>query len=392
MMTTLNERGAHPVSKAKVEIYKVMQKKELNRFIDFPHDLYADDPCYVPEIRMAIAEMLDPNKNPFFEHSSADLFLAYKAGKVVGRIAAIRNNNYNKFHQSNVGFFGFFDVIDDYAVAEALLKKAFKWNKEQGFSAVLGPVNFTTNDTAGLLVEGFSMPPSVQMTYNKPYYVDFVERYGLKKEMDMHAYWIPTAEADNKSVRLAERLKERLTRRGVSFRLINLKNFKEEAKKIKAVYTAAWEKSWGFVPPTDKEFEYMAEGLKMILDERYCYIAEAEGKVVGFAVGLPNINEILIKNKRGRLFPFGWFRLLWGKKKVTSLRIILLGVVEEFRKSGLEAVFFADFIQNAKKNGLRGGEASWILESNKMMQTAAQKLNGKPYKTYRIYSKGTGIK
>jgi GNAT superfamily N-acetyltransferase len=371
----------------KCNIIKVDNSKLTKKFIDFPHDLHKDDPNYVPQIYLAVKEILDKKKNAFFQHSEADLFLALDKDKVVGRIAAINNRNYNKYHESNIGFFGFFDVIEDYEVAKNLLDTAYNWCKEKGFNQIHGPTNFTTNDTAGLLVEGFDSPPVVEMTYNQPYYKSFIENYGFTKEMDLFAYYIGTKTVSEKYLNISTVLQERLEKRGISFRMVDLKNFKKEAALIKEVYRSAWEKNWGFVPPTDAEFDQLADGLKLILDPRYNFVAEHNGKMIGFAVGLPNINEILINLKRGRLFPFGIFKLLLGKKKTKVLRIVLLGVFEEYRSMGVAAVFFANFIKAARANGLDGGEASWVLENNDMMVRGAENLNGEKYKTYRIYSK-----
>ncbi|MBK7789743.1 MAG: hypothetical protein IPJ54_14455 [Saprospiraceae bacterium] len=370
-----------------VKIRKVETKADTKAFIDFPHDLYKNDPNYVPELYLAVSEHLNEKKNPFFKHSTVELYLAERQGKVVGRIAGVINNNYNSFHDCNVGFFGFFDCIDDQEVAFALLGQAESYVKSNGKSSILGPTNFNTNDTAGLLVDGFDSPPVVQMTYNAPYYKTHVEAFGFKKDMDLFAFWIPTKGVNEKSLQLTERLKERLANKGITFRNLKMKNFKKEVENVRDIYRSAWEKNWGFVPPTNEEFDFLAEGLKLVLDERYAYIAEEKGKMVAFAVGLPNINEIAIKMKRGRLLPFGIFKLLFGKKKVKSVRVVLLGVKEEYRKIGIEAVFYASFIRTAQENGLLGGEASWILESNQMMVQGAENLNGKKYKTYRIYTK-----
>lgn len=370
-----------------VEIVRIEHGKSVKTFIDFPHLLYKDDPNYVPEIYIAVEEILNRNKNPFFDHSEAEYFIAWKGEKMAGRIAAVLNRSYNDYHQSNVGFFGFFDTIDDVEVSAMLLSTVEKWCKDKGLDAVLGPANFTTNETAGLLVEGFHEPPIIQMTYNKPYYSEHLERAGYNKEMDLHAYWIPTNEVSEKSLRLSHLLKERLDRRGITFRSIKMKNFKHEIQDVKEVYRSAWQSNWGFVPPTDREFDHLAQGLKMIIDDRYVYIAEEKGKMVGFAVGLPNINETVINIKKGRLLPFGIFKLLFGKRKVKKVRIALLGVLEEYRKLGIEAVFFANFIQAARQYNLIGGEASWVLENNEMMVKAAENLNGKKYKVYRIYKK-----
>ncbi|MFT4534217.1 MAG: GNAT superfamily N-acetyltransferase [Saprospiraceae bacterium] len=369
-------------------ISKVTNKKDKKDFINFPHDLYSGDKNYVPELYLNISEVLSEKKNPFFKHSRAELFLAKdNLGKTVGRIAAIQDNNYNEHHDSNIGFFGFFDVINDYTVAKQLLDTANDWVKANGAVQILGPTNFTTNDTAGVLVDGFDSPPTVMMTYNKPYYSELLERYGYAKEMDLFAYLIPTDEVNEKSLRLATMLQERLKRKGITIRTSTKGSKKSDIQKIKPVYLAAWEKNWGFVPPTDAEFDHLAEGLNLLLDLRYVYLAEHEGKLIGFGVALPDINEITKDFNKGKLLPFNIIKLLTRKSKVSLIRIILLGVLEDYRKLGIEAIFFANYIKAAKENNLRAGEASWILESNTMMVQAAEKLNGKRYKTYRIFSK-----
>lgn len=371
-----------------VNISKVKTKSDKKSFIDFPHELYKADPNYVPELYLNISEVLSEKKNPFFSHSEAELFLAKDPqGKIVGRIAAILDNNYNEYHQSNVGFFGFFDVIEDFTVASALLDTALEWVQAKGVERILGPTNFTTNDTAGMLIEGYDTPPTVMMTYNKPYYNDFVTQYGFGKEMDLFAYYIPTDGVNEKSLRLATMLQERLKRKGITIRTSTKKTKKKDIVKIKEVYLKAWEKNWGFVPPTDEEYNHLAEGLNLLLDMRYVYLAEEKGKLIGFGVALPDINEITKGFNKGRLLPFNFIKLLLRKSKVSLIRIILLGILEDYRKMGIEAVFFANYIKAAKENNLRAGEASWILESNTMMVQAAEKLNGQRYKTYRIYSK-----
>lgn len=371
-----------------LNISKVESKSDVKRFINFPHKLYKADPNYVPELYLNISEVLSKKKNPFFKHSKAELFLATDVnGQIVGRIAAILDNNYNKYHDSNVGFFGFFDVIEDYNVASQLFDTALEWVKEKGVDRILGPTNFTTNDTAGMLIDGYDSPPTAMMTYNKPYYNEFVSRYGFGKEMDLFAYYIPTDGVNEKSLRLAQMLQERLLRKGITIRTSTKKTKKSDIVKIKDVYLKAWEKNWGFVPPTDEEYDHLAEGLNMLLDLRYVYLAEDKGNLIGFGVAIPDINEITKNFNKGRLFPFNIFKLLFGKSKVSKIRIILLGVLEDYRKMGIGAIFFANYIKAAKENKLTGGEASWILENNTEMVQAAEKLNGQRYKTYRIYSK-----
>ncbi|MEZ4911612.1 MAG: hypothetical protein R2774_12215 [Saprospiraceae bacterium] len=368
-----------------ITVAEVVTDKQLSTFIDFPHALYEGDEYYVPEIFMGQKDMFNPKKYPFHKYGKARYFLAYKDDKVVGRIAAINNPNYNTHFNTKVGFWGFMDMIQDQNVCNALLDKVKEFAISNGCDSIMGPTNFTTNETAGVLVEGFDNPPKIMMTYNKPYYKDLLEQYGLRKEMDLYAYMIYTDKVSEKSIALSKSIEERLTKKGITIRNINLKDINNETEKVKQIYNHAWEENWGFVPFTDAEFEYLKNDLKMILDPKFAYIAEKDGKPIGFSLTLPNINEILIKNKKGRLFPFGLFRLLLGKNKTKTVRIMAMGVIEEFRKIGIEAVFFAKTIQEAKARKLVGGEASWVLENNIPMRKSAEHLNGEKYKTYRLY-------
>lgn len=368
-----------------IDIREVSFGNGIEDFINFPHDLYAGDPYYVPEIFMGQKDMMNPKKFPFHKYGKVKYFLAFKNGKTAGRIAAIHNPHYNEHHHSNVGFFGFMDFIEDQEVVNALLDKAKSYALENGHIQLMGPTNFTTNETAGTLVEGFEDSPKIMMTYNKPYYGKMLEQWGLHKEMDLFAYMIPTDKASEKALRIAAALETRLAEKGITVRNIRMKDIDQEAKRIQKVYNAAWERNWGFVPFTDDEFDYLKQDLKMILDPSFAFIAEKDGETIGFGITLPNINEILIKNKRGKLFPFGIFRLLFGKNKCRYVRVLALGVLAPYRKMGIEAIFFARNIAEARKKGLLGGEASWILENNEAMVAAARNLNGEKYKTYRLY-------
>lgn len=361
--------------------------KELKSFIDFPHELYKSDPNYVPELYVAQRDLLTPGKHPFHDHSKVQLFLASEGGVTTGRIGAILNNNHNAFSNSSDGFFGFFDCINDQETADMLIAAAEKWLKENGANTIIGPENFSTNETLGLLVEGFDSPPVVMMPYNAPYYRDLLEKAGFKKKIDLLAYDVPYDTHNDRSVKLLNTLEERLRRRNIVIRKISMKNFWEDAKKARDVYNQAWGDNMGFVPMTEKEFHHMAKDLKMILNPDFCLIAEQEGKFVGFALGVPDINQIQIKIKRGRLLPFGIFKLLTGMKKIDRLRVMILGVVDGYRKSGIEACLYGTIIKNARKNNIKGAECSWMLEDNYLMNNAIEQINGVVYKKYRIFEK-----
>lgn len=370
-----------------VEIVSVLTNKQLAQFIDFPHDLYAGDANYVPELYLGQQDLLSKNKHPFYKHSSAQPFLALRDGQIVGRIMAIWNVNHNNFNQVSEGQFGFFECEDDYEVAEKLLEAAANWVKNHGGQRIVGPINLTTNDTCGLLVEGFDLPPMVMMPYNPPHYMNLIESVGFTKKVDLRAYLVTPETANQRSVLLLDRLEDRLKRSGIILRQINLKNFASESKKIKAVYNKAWDKNLGFVPMTDEEFDYTAKELKMIVDPKFCIIAEKGDEIVGFALGVPNINEILIRIKKGRLLPFGIFKLLFGLKKIKTIRVLMLGVLEGYRKLGIEACLYGRIIKNAIPAGIEGAECSWMLDDNYMMNHAIEQINADFYKRYRLYEK-----
>jgi len=368
-----------------LNIKRVVTQKELKNFIDFPHKLYNSDINYVPELYVSQRWLLNKQKNPFFKHSQADYFIATQNNKTVGRIAAIQNNNYIEFTGEKVGFFGFFDVIDDYKVAEALFDTAKQWLCERGLTKMLGPENFSTNDTCGMLIEGFDTPPCIMMTHNTRYMPEFADQYGFRKKMDLFAYWIDRSKVPEKINTFSKKLEERLKTKGIVIRPINMKDFDNEIIKIKSIYNSAWEKNWGFVPMTEEEFDHLGKDLKMIADPDFVYLAEHDGKPVGFACTIPNMNQALIKIKNGRLFPFGLLKLLYFKRKIDTVMVLTLGIIESYRKLGIEACFYAKGIETSIKKGIKGGEASWILESNTLMNRALQNLNAVVYKTYRIY-------
>ncbi len=369
-----------------IEIKPVYSKRELASFIDFPHDLYKDDPNYVPELFIAQKDLL--TTHPFHKHSSLQPFLAYNSGKIVGRIAAILNNAHNSFNKVNDGFFGFFDCVNNQETANALFETAGRWLREKGADQkFIGPVNFSTNETCGLLIEGFGSPPVLMNTYNFPYYAELIEKAGFKKQVDLIAWHWDGQNYDDKSVRLLDALQERLKRNNIVIRKVSLKNFKEETAKLREVYNSAWDQNTGFVPLNDEEFEHLAKDLKLILDPDFALVAEQNGKVVAFGLALPNFNEVLIKVKRGRLLPTGIFTILLNKSKIKSIRIYALGVIDGYRKMGIEACLYGTIIREYKRKGFTHAEAGWTLENNDLINNAIIAIKGDPYKKYRIYEK-----
>lgn len=368
-----------------IKLITVKTKKQLKQFIDYPHELFKDDPNYVPELFIAQKDMLTKGNHPSHAHIDFQLFMVTENDRIIGRIAGIYNSNHNSFTGNKDGFFGFFDVENNYGAAKKLLNAAADYLSAYDVDKIIGPVNFSTNDPAGLLIEGFDKPPSIMMTYSKPYYQEILERYGYGERMDLLAYWFGTDYIPDRVKALADNIESRLKRNGVTIRSINLKDFKNEVNKIREIYNRAWDKNWGFVPMTDAEFDYVAKDMKLAMDKDFVLVAEKEGKVVGFTLTMPNLNEVLIDVKKGRLLPTGIFKLLFNRKKIKSLRIITLGVLEEYRTLGIEVCFYVRLARSAHEKGYIGGEASWILENNEMMNRGLKNIKGEIYKKYRLY-------
>ena len=369
-----------------LRIKKVDGRKSFNQFLSFPYELYKDDYNYAPELRIAQRDILDRKKNPFYKHANAEYFIAIdETNKVVGRVAAITNDRYVEHWNENYGFFGFFECVNDQEVANALFDNALDWLHEHGVDGLYGPMNPSTNDQCGTLIEGFDTPPYSMMIHNKDYYQTLIDNYGFSKKMDLLCYHLIRNDVPQKMLDLAKKIEERLSKKGIIIRKVNFKDIKNETKRIHHIYNKAWEKNWGFVPMTPLEFEKLVKELKMVTTHDLVYIVENNGEPIAFVACLPNLNEITIKIRNGRLLPFNIFKLIGFKKKVKSVRVLTLGLIEKYRKTGIDACLYAKSYESAKKMGYEEAEGSWILENNVMMNRALQNIGGKVYKKYRIY-------
>jgi len=365
-----------------IEIVAADNPKALKEFVKLPYRIYRDDPHWVAPLEIAVKELLDRAKHPFYAGAEAEFFLARQDGQVVGRVAAILNKAHNRFHGENAGFFGFFESVNDPAVAEALLDRARRWVFDRGAKFLRGPVNPSTNYECAMLIDGFDSDPMVMMTYNPRYYPALMDRVGLGKAKDLYAYLSNANTIDmNKIGRVGDRA---IAANGVKVRPIDMKNFDADVDRVWDVYNLAWERNWGFIPMSKEEWHLQAKEMKQILKPELVLIGEVEGRVVGFALALPDINQAL-KPARGRLLPAGIVKILYYQRLVKSVRVIALGVVGEYRASGLAAGFYATLVRNARKLGYGDCEMSWILEDNVLMNRSLEAMGAKRYKTYRIY-------
>ena len=356
------------------------------KFIKFPWKIYKNNPNWVPPLIFDVKNNLDTKKNPFYTHSKIELFLAYREGEICGRIGAMVNDNHNKFHEDKVGFFGFYECINDKEISKALFDAARVFLISEGKNIMRGPVNPSTNDEVGVLVDGFNLPPVILTTYNPEYYNALLEDYGFKKAMNLFAYQLTDALIKDKArMDKLERVSQVvLKRENLKIRKINLKDFDKEINILHEIYNKAWEKNWGFVPMTKEEFIHVGKMLKAIVDTDLVYIAESEGKPVAFSLTFPDFNEVFIK-MNGRLFPFGVIKFLLNKNKIKGIRVFAMGIIKEFQKKGIEAVFIRNTIIEAIGKGYQKADISWVLEDNLPMVQTAVNLGADQYKTYRLY-------
>ena len=362
-------------------IKEVKDKKNFLKFIKLPFSLYRDNPYWVPPLISEMKGLLS-EKNPFFEHADVKLFLAIKEDRPVGRIAAIVDKNYIDFQKEKIGFFGFFECIEDYEVAEGLYFQARDWLKEKGMESMLGPMNPSTNDECGFLLEGFDSSPMLMMSYTHKYYLDYAERFGLKKRKDLFAYYRYIKDSlPEKLLRVLERIRKN---KRIEVRPVNLKNLKKDTPLIKDVYNAAWAKNFGFVPFTDKEFDLMVKRLKPLAIAGFIPLAFVDGEIAGVGLGVPDYNQVL-KRLGGRLGPIEIVKLLWYSRKIKDVRVILIGVKSEYRKMGIDALLYWEIFKEAEKRKYIRGELSWILEDNYLINRAAQMWGANLYKKYRLY-------
>jgi hypothetical protein len=378
------------MSEAVLCIEPVTTQRELEAFIRFQFHLYRDDPYWVPPLLSERRDHFSTKKNPFFEHAAAQLWVAKRGDEIVGRIAAIDDEMHRQVWNDNLGFFGEFETINDQAVAQALLGAASHWLAARGRTAMRGPMNLNINDECGLLVDGFDGRPVVMMPYNPPYYAPLLEEYGLAKAKDLYAYKVDIArfgpELENLPARVKRVAKIAQDRYGIRVRKLVRKRLDEEVDLIKPVYREAWAQNWGAVPMTDAEFDHLAHNLAMIVDDDLCYLAFEGDRPIGCSITLPDLNQVAAKMKGG-LFPFGWYHYLFGRRNITGLRVLIMGVLQEHRLKGVEALFYQETCRAAVKKGFEWAEMSWILEDNYNIRRGIEMMGGEIYRTYRFYEK-----
>ena len=369
-----------------IEVRPVNSRGDQKAFMRFPFDLYAGDPHWVPALQMTERELLNFKPHPFYQHANSAIqcFLAIQSGKVVGRIAAIVDGHHNEFHKEERGMFGFFESIDDSAVAAALFDQAKAWFATKNISQLRGPANPSQNHTWGLLVDGYDSKPKFMMTYNKQYYEKLILENGFQQSQDMYAFTGHIGMLESLDPKLQFVVDEAKRRFKVTTRPIDKKNFTADVENFLRIYNAALPGQWGFTPMTEAEMKDTAKGLKMLLAPELTTIAEIDGEPVACVFGLLDYNPI-IKKIGGKLFPFGVLSLLTGKSKIRDVRIVSTNVVPQYQRWGLGLVLLERLVPSVKAWGIERAEFSWVLESNKLSRGTLERGGAKLEETYRIY-------
>jgi GNAT superfamily N-acetyltransferase len=357
--------------------------RALSDFVGLPYGLHRSLAGWTPLLRRDARALVDTARNPFYRHAERQLWLARRDGRLAGRVAAIDDRLHRDTHGDGAGFFGFFECEDDLEVARALLDSAGAWLRRRGLSVQRGPLSPSINDEVGVLVDGFDTPSVLMMPHTPRYYPDLLEAAGLRKAKDVLAFQNTHTVLPERLIAATEIVRRRY---GVGCRQIEMRRFRDEVALIKRLFNAGWERNWGYVPLTDEEIDYLASQLKPLVVPELVVFAMRDGEPVGFAAALPDFNVALRANPSGRLFP-GILKVLWTARRITRLRVLLLGVLPGWHGRGVDALLYRRIWEDGRRLGYDWAEAGWILEDNAPMINGLTRMGFTAYKTFRIYER-----
>jgi GNAT superfamily N-acetyltransferase len=368
-----------------MNIIQINNQADLKRFIEFPYTFYKDDPDWVPPLRAELRSQFNPKTNPLLDHCSYQLFLLLDGGRIIGRIAAFIDHLAVDFWGEKIGLFGYYECVQDEKKSRTLLTAAADWLKGQGMESMRGPWTFVSQEW-GLVVEGFTPPPTIMAPHNYPYYGGQFERFGLSKVKDLLCYYISGKEDYQIPERILTLTDKVAQRYGVTVRQVDMSRYDEEVETFLELSNSSIIDNWGYSPVTDAEAEAMAKDLKQVIQPKGVLFAEDKnGKAIGFALALPDINQLL-KGLNGRLLPFGWLKLLLGIPRLKSYRMFALGVIPEYHGRGIDSLIYRYLYESLFSPDI-WMEINYVLEDNYHMNNAIHKLMAKPLRRYRIYQK-----
>ncbi len=371
-----------------VEVGAVAGRGDLKRFIDLPFRLHANHPLWVPPLKLERRIFLNRKMNAFFSHGEAEYFLARRDGRVVGRITAQVNHAFNDHQKKRWGWFGFLEFEDDQEVLDALLARAGSWLSERGLERMVGPASFAMNDESGVLIEGFDLRPMVLQPWNPPYYPERLEQAGMAKAMDLLMWNLEVSDRASVLPVIFELAEKVQSEHGIRVRPMRRWQLRKDMDEFAAVYNSAWSKNWDFVPYTKKDLDAYAQELQLVFDKNWFMIAEREddGEVVGMAITVPDINQVLERMK-GRLLPLGWWYFLRKGRIMDRVRVGFLGVKPEYQHTGVAAKLYVEHFDAAARRPQKGGEMGWILETNTAMNRGMEAMGGRVVKRYRVFDR-----
>ncbi|MGC6442921.1 MAG: N-acetyltransferase [Rubripirellula sp.] len=369
-----------------IQCRAVDNRRDQKAFLQLEKSLYRDDPNWVPPIWQVRKELVGFKPHPFYDDAECRAFLVEEGGQVVGRVVAIINHGHNRLYKEKRGFFGFFECENRPEACHVLLAEACAWLASKGMTDVRGPVHPSLNYEAGLLVDGFDTPPTFMIPYNLPYYEQLLVDFGFEKTQDLYSYRASVDLLDSLDPKLQFVIDEATKRFNVTCRPISKSNFKEDVRVFLEIYNQSLQQTWGYVPMSVAEIDHQAKGLQFLIVPKLTSIAEIEGRPVGAGFGLLDFNPI-IKKIGGNLFPFGWIHLLTGKNKLDCVRIISTNVIPEYQKWGLGLVTLSLLTPEVLKHGIKVGEFSWVLESNRLSRGTIERGGVDRSKVHRLYDR-----
>ena len=375
--------------RATVEVRPVRGPGDLRAFVSLPFRLHRGTP-WIPPLKLERYAFLIRKLNPYFKHGVAEYFVARQEGRVVGRITAQIDRAFNDFHRTSWGMFGFLEFENDPRILHDLLDAAAKWLADRGCDRMVGPMDFSMNEECGVLCDGFELEPMIKQPWHPPYYQEQCEAAGLTKAKDLYHWELHLSDRDHRMrdalPRLAERAKEK---HGITIRRMSRRRLRRDLDEFAKVYNAAWSRNWGFVPYSKEDLDELALTLQVVYDRDWFMIAEQDGRTVGMAITIPDVNQAL-KRMQGRLLPLGWWHLMSRRRFVDRMRIGFLGVLPEYEHTGAAAALYIEHFETAARTGLTHGEAGWILESNHSMNRGLEAMGGRIVKRCRVYERQLG--
>jgi GNAT superfamily N-acetyltransferase len=369
-----------------LRVAPVGSRSDRREFIELPFRLHSNAEQWVPPLKVERRLFLSKRFNAYFKHADAELFLARRDGRVVGRLSAQVDHAFNEYHDARWGMFGFLEVEEDEEALRALLDAAEGWLREQGCERMVGPMDFSMNDEAGVLIEGFELEPMIKQPWHPPYYQRLCEAAGLEKAMDLFMWQLYVSERDKVLPVIWELAEQLEPKHGITIRKMSRRGLRKDVEVFGEIWNDAWKRNWGFVPYSKEDLDHYAQELQLVFDKHWFMVAEQGDKTVGVAITVPDVNQVL-KTMNGRLLPFGWWRFLTKSRRIDRVRVGFLGVKPAYQHTGVAAGLYAEHFDMAAQTPQKGGEMGWILETNTAMNRGMEAMGATIVKRYRVYER-----